>query len=270
MKALFFDLDGTLLTSRQTLSPLTRTALEGCRERGINLFVATARSPLLPRMLSWDRKTMSLFKGGSYYNGGCILVGKFKEYITVPQEVVSKALALVSRYPRLNAALQLEGEWQTFRFPLADAACAAWGITPKELLPLDRAKEFRTVKLLIFYKSLIDSTTPVSPALVLELEALCQNQAQFYLTDHGKTVQIMGPDVNKQAGVRRICELFGYEKGEIAVFGDDINDLEMLAEYPNSFAMGNASDVVRAAAHFTIPDNDHDGIAYAITELMRL
>jgi len=46
---MFFDLDGTLLNHQKTVSPLTGKALKTCKERGVKLFVATARPPLLGR-----------------------------------------------------------------------------------------------------------------------------------------------------------------------------------------------------------------------------
>ena len=37
MKALFFDLDGTLLTSSKTIAPSTRAALQAVRQKGVKL-----------------------------------------------------------------------------------------------------------------------------------------------------------------------------------------------------------------------------------------
>lgn len=80
IKALFLDLDGTLLNSERIISRQTRLTLEKCKESGIKLFIATARPPLLDRMLLWDENTLSLFDGGAYYNGGCIEIEEQKDY----------------------------------------------------------------------------------------------------------------------------------------------------------------------------------------------
>ena len=57
---------------------------------------------------------------------------------------------------------------------------------------------------------------------------------------------------------------------EIAVFGDDVNDLEMIQAYPVSIAMGNAVEEVKAAAkHITLP-NDEGGIAYALKDILHI
>ena len=90
IKALFFDLDGTLLDSKKQISPTTKNTLKKCIAKGYKLFIATARPPLLNRMLSWDDDTFGLFTGGSYYNGGCIHIGEHKNYIFIDDEIVQK------------------------------------------------------------------------------------------------------------------------------------------------------------------------------------
>ena len=72
IKALIFDIDGTLLNSENKISPKTHEALSKCAEKGYKLFFATARPPLLDRMVSWNDDTLtkervlSMFHGGLY------------------------------------------------------------------------------------------------------------------------------------------------------------------------------------------------------------
>ena len=64
IKALFFDLDGTLLTSNKKISDLSFETLRTCKEKGIYVFVVTARAPMLDVMLGWDECVYSLLDGG--------------------------------------------------------------------------------------------------------------------------------------------------------------------------------------------------------------
>lgn len=66
IKAVFFDLDGTLLNSKKQISEETVLALKKCREKDVKLFVATARPPILDRMLNWTEKEFGLFDGGIF------------------------------------------------------------------------------------------------------------------------------------------------------------------------------------------------------------
>jgi Cof subfamily protein (haloacid dehalogenase superfamily) len=270
IKAMFFDLDGTLLNSERILSRQTRLTLEKCKESGIKLFIATARPPLLDRMLSWDENTLSLFDGGTYYNGGCIKIDEQSDYQFVSSEIVQKTINYVCEYDNLNVALQLDSEKHAFRFPLEDKGYKSWGVTAQDALSLHQIENLKTIKILIFFANLIDSVTPLNDELIASLEALCHEKAQFYLTDKGKCFQIMGQNVNKLKSIEKIRVCLGFEKDEIAVFGDDVNDIEMLSEYKYSVAMGNAESHVKDAAKYVTYDNNCDGIHHAICRILRL
>lgn len=270
IKALFLDLDGTLLNSERIISRQTRLTLEKCKESGIKLFIATARPPLLDRMLLWDENTLSLFDGGAYYNGGCIEIEEQKDYQFISDEIVKKTINYVCEFDNLNVALQLDGEKHAFRFPLEDIGYKSWGVSAEAALSLHQIENLNTIKILIFYANLIDSVTPLNDELVTSLKALCHDTAQFYLTDKGKCVQIMGRTVNKLKSIEKIRECLGFENDEIAVFGDDVNDIEMLSEYKYSVAMGNAESQVKDIAKYVTYDNNSEGIHYAICSILQL
>jgi hydroxymethylpyrimidine pyrophosphatase-like HAD family hydrolase len=51
---------------------------------------------------------------------------------------------------------------------------------------------------------------------------------------------------------------------EVAVIGDNYNDLSMFAQSGMAIAMGNAPDDVKKKAHYVTASNDDDGLAEAI------
>ncbi|MDR2182576.1 MAG: HAD family hydrolase [Clostridiales bacterium] len=270
IKALFFDLDGTLLDSARKISPITRATLERCKKDGIKLYIATARPPLLGKMLLWDDGTLSLFDGGVYYNGGCVILGGHKTYTYISGDVVQKIIRLACQYDALNIALQLEDENHAFRFPLQPESHQRWGVSEDKILTLDRAKGLRAVKILVFYSDLINSVDPLDKKLIEDLEKLCLDTAQLYLTDKGRVMQIMAGSVNKLNSTESIRMFLGLDKSELAVFGDDVNDTEMLSSYENSVAMGNADAYVKSKAKYVTFDNDNDGIHHAICNILCL
>ena len=62
----------------------------------------------------------------------------------------------------------------------------------------------------------------------------------------------------------------GIQPEELAVFGDDLNDLEMIRAYPVSVAMGNAVEEVKSVAKYVTLDNDKGGIAHALKEILHI
>ena len=186
----------------------------------------------------------------------------------IPPEVVRGAVALVNGFDGLNIALQMTEEEQAFRLPLTDYAFGKWGLKPEEAKPVDETCLARTVKILIFYENLIDSVTLLPQALIDGLNRLCAGRARMYVTDGGMVVQIGSAEASKFAGVERVRRALALTRDEVAVFGDDVNDLEMLRGYRHSVAMGNAAPDVQDAAEWVTDDCESDGIANGIEWLM--
>jgi len=268
IKAMFFDLDGTLLTSEKKVAERTKEVLARCKRRGIKLFIATGRPPLLRRMLSWDDAMFDLFDGGTYCNGACIDLDGPKTYRTIDGQVVREMIEAVEQFDDVNMAMQMENERHAFRFPIDAAYENAWGIDFADALALAEADCNDVNKLLVFHDDMVDSTRLLSPDKLAVFEKVYKGRAQAYVSDQGLFVQMMGLGVNKMQGVECVRTRFGFAKDEIAVFGDDTNDSEMLAAYPNSFAMGNAQDCVKECAAHVTRSNDEDGVVYAIEEML--
>ncbi len=70
----------------------------------------------------------------------------------------------------------------------------------------------------------------------------------------------MAPGVNKGRAVRELQESLGIKPEETMVFGDQMNDIEMLGQAYYSFAVGNARPEVKAAARFQTDTNVRDGV----------
>jgi len=92
----------------------------------------------------------------------------------------------------------------------------------------------------------------------------------MYLTDQGCTIQVVSRESSKLAAIEKVRRALGLEMDEIAVFGDDLNDLEMISAYPVSIAMGNGAEAVKAAAKYVTCANDQSGIAHALTDILHI
>lgn len=70
----------------------------------------------------------------------------------------------------------------------------------------------------------------------------------------------MAPGVNKGQAVRQLQESLNISPEETMVFGDQLNDIEMLGQAYYSFAVGNARPEVKEAARFQTDLNVRDGV----------
>lgn len=81
-------------------------------------------------------------------------------------------------------------------------------------------------------------------------------------------LDIMNKDTNKGKALKALQNQLGISKDETMVFGDYMNDIEMLELAKYSFAMENAHPKVKAIANFEAPSNDKDGVLTIIKRLI--
>lgn len=73
---------------------------------------------------------------------------------------------------------------------------------------------------------------------------------------------------NKGRAIQVLQEKFGITKDETMVFGDFLNDLEMLQQATYSFAMKNAHPEVIETARFMAAGNDENGVVAILQEVV--
>ncbi|WP_403025547.1 Cof-type HAD-IIB family hydrolase [Salinibacterium sp. GXW1014] len=81
-------------------------------------------------------------------------------------------------------------------------------------------------------------------------------------------VDIMNDGVDKGRGVRKLQEASGVTPARTVVFGDYLNDLQMLDAADWSFAMANAHPTVRDNARYLAPSNQEHGVVTALEHLL--
>ena len=268
IKALFFDLDGTLLNSAKQIPASAKEAITACRARGVRVFFATARSPRLDQTLGWTAAEFSLFDGGIYSNGACICLDGQLHYSYIHPDAVRACIAAAADHEDVHLSLHMPHEGYAFNFPIDASMNKGWGLAQARICPIDDDAVHSTVKILIFYDHLTDSVRPLPPSLGETIRQRIGPKANVYITDEGRTIQVSGQDAGKLKAIEHVLRRLGLDVGEVSVFGDDINDLEMISFYPASVAMGNAAPQVKAAAGFITRTNDEDGVAYALSRFI--
>lgn len=264
VKAAFFDLDGTLLDEDKRIPDSARQAILHCRGLGVGTYIVTARSPRLHKTLGWTDKEFSLFDGAIHSNGAILRLGDELHHCFLHPEAVRRALHRVKACPGVEMSLHMPGDDHAFTFAMDDARLARWQLKPEDVYPIDDSAMGRTLKVLIYHGDLKDERPPLPEALGEVIAADCRGLAQVLVTDRGRTIQLMPLEAGKLEAVERIRLSLGLDIHEVTVFGDDLNDLEMIARYPRSVAMGNGHEQVKAAAGYVTGANTADGIAQGL------
>ena len=270
IKALFFDLDGTLLNSDKKVPESAVWALQLCREKGMRIFVSTARSDCLDSTLGWTERESELITGGVFCNGACVRVNDEIEYTFLHADDVAACVKTVSDFNDVHMSLHMEDSLHAFNHELPRAVWGPWGVTEEDIIPLTPDCFTHTMKILVYYDGLVNFNVGVLPHELFERIKTECSDSTVYLSDGGRTIQLAPKGMSKFAAIEKLRVRLGLRKEEIAVFGDDVNDMEMLSNYPNSVAMGNAVPRVKEIAAHITKTNDEDGIAYALKKCLQL
>lgn len=267
IKAIFFDIDGTLLNASGKALASTKKALAAANQQGILLGVATGRGPYrLERQM--DGLDMDIFVT---YNGQLVYSKKRTLYeaafpLATLQELITFAeknqrqMAFGTRYKILGSRFlqisQSRAAQKMFRllpkwFPVM-AFKKVVGLVKKVTIPT----RFNHAHLL---------KTPIYQCVMLspmgELAHLKKAFPTCHFTRSNKlTVDIIPKGGSKIAGIEKIIEPFGISLEEVMVFGDSWNDLEMLEKAGVGVAMGNAPKEVQKKADYVTKANNTDGI----------
>lgn len=254
IKAIFFDIDGTLLSFKTHKMPdSTREALELLRAKGIKLFIATGRAPyqLVPLRAIFDFE----FDGYVTFNG---------QYCFNTDEVIhSQSLDpedLKKLVPYLNAT-QIACNYVELEYPyfnlVNDKVRALFthlgtATPPFQIENPERSLENTTYQLSIF-------VTEEEEAELLKHLPNCK-AARW----HHTFADIIPKDGGKHVGIQKLLDHYGINRTETMAFGDGGNDLDMLQYVGTGIAMGNAKDHVKAVADYVTTSVDDDGIFNAL------
>ncbi|UJQ38712.1 HAD hydrolase family protein [Aeromonas caviae] len=97
----------------------------------------------------------------------------------------------------------------------------------------------------------------------------CDDEAYIVASDK-QWIDIANAGVHKGTTVARLQQLVGAGRHETLVFGDGLNDIELMACADFSFAMRNGHDETKDAANFITRSNDEDAVMHTILQLLAL
>ena len=82
-------------------------------------------------------------------------------------------------------------------------------------------------------------------------------------------LDITAKGVNKGIAIEKVQKMLDITPKETMVFGDYLNDLEMMGKAYYSFAMANAHEDLKKVSRFTAKSNNDNGVVEAIKEVVK-
>ena len=257
IKLLLADVDGTLVSHEKVLTPRAIAAVAAMREKGIAFAVTSGRPPrgmaMLVEPLALDLP-LAGFNGGVYVDPDMSVVEEHKLAVeqarTAAETMLGTGLDLwvytgKDWLIRKEDAPHVAREQKTVQFP------------PRVVTNFDAALK-EAVKLV----AVSDDAAKIKGCLEAVQEKLGDQVtaalSQPYYLD------VTHVRANKGDVVGFLAKRLGIPPEAIATIGDMPNDITMFEKGGLSIAMGNAGDVVKAAADVATGDCDHDGFADAV------
>ena len=114
---------------------------------------------------------------------------------------------------------------------------------------------------------MMDKKTVVEP-LYRKIQQIPGLKAAFYHDNYEDVyfLEVFSSQASKSLAVLRLKKMLG--AGRVVAFGDNGNDVDMLAAADIGCAVGNASPEAKAAAGQIIGSNTEDGVAEYLRPLM--
>ncbi|MCM1106426.1 MAG: Cof-type HAD-IIB family hydrolase [Blautia sp.] len=253
-KLVFFDIDGTLWDAQMEIAESTVAALHGLRAHGHKIFLCSGRARGNIRS---DKLLGIGFDGIVAACGNHIeMDGKLLyEYILPPEEV--KRVLQVTRECRMPVVLEgpdyhwideegfEEDPFVDYLFrEMGDTAVPLRGYTPD-------------IRINKFSADVLSHTDYVTVKEKL-------SDVFDFLEHDGNVIEAVPAGTSKASGIAWLCQYLGVSREDTYAVGDSVNDLDMLRFVGHSIAMGNASEVAKAAAEYVTADIHADGILRAM------
>jgi hypothetical protein len=272
IRLLAVDIDGTLVTEGDVVSPATRAALHLAAER-FALVLATGRRYRTTRQVlaTLDLALPAVCLGGALTKSAA---GQTLHAAPFAAEDVSRLLGLAHRR-RLALVLQRDAHALGGADFVVDASLP-WNAATKHYVNVggtagETAPDIgagRHGDVLVV--GCFGERDPLA-ALEDDVAGLGQDYETVLVPSQktpGWYLEVIAAGVSKWAALRRYASGLGIPEEAICAVGDALNDLPMIRGAGFGVAMGNADPAVKAAASWTTGRHDEDGLVTLIDRLM--
>ena len=271
VKAVFFDIDGTLVNDRKSVLKSTKEAIKIVKDQGVLVGVATGRGPFFVKDLMDDLD----LDFAVTYNGQYIFN---KERVLFASPIDKRSLRQIISYAKDNRKEIAMGTRQD----VVGSRIMSFGLSPLSQLVSRFVPKFLTRTVSHSFNRMVSKALPQKEDDLLDLinqpiyqvlmlmtpEESNQAASEFeylkFTRSNPFAADIINQGNSKLEGIRRVGKEYGFDLNQVMAFGDSDNDLEMLAGVGMSVAMGNGSSSVKEVAKHITTSNQEDGIHKAL------
>lgn len=262
------DMDGTLLTSKQTISEPVKAAIDKAVLNGKTVVIATGRTP--SELLDYKDE----FENVRYYvceNGALLYDSEMERVIesqSIPREIADELIKIAET-------------WDVMIYIASNgkAMCTYSDLSRMEYFHIEQYKDViqRTG---LLHDNMIESywekPFPIEKINFFSVsaekrEVLKKALAEYPLTAvyaEETSLEVSPLHMSKAVGFEKLCEHLSIPVSRTIAVGDSDNDAELLKKAGFSVAMGNARPYIKELCDAVVADNNHNGCAEAIEKYL--
>jgi Cof subfamily protein (haloacid dehalogenase superfamily) len=250
IKAIFFDIDGTLIDPKTGKIPAsTKDALEQLHQKGILLFLATGR----PKAMADPFLQQCPFDGCLSMTGQYCYdrSGKILHANPIEKDQIQQLFQILEKDPFPCLIVEGEDSFMALPYPVMQQHFHQMGLPGPKPYQLSRLEEHPVYQLIVYepHKN-IPKLAPLKKISVTNACEFCYD-----------VIPITG---GKDHGIASVTKNLGIKQEEVMVFGDNNNDAAMLRWAGIGVAMGNGLPAAKEAANYVTDAVWDDGIAKAM------
>ena len=261
-KAVFLDMDGTLLRSDHSVSEATKETIRYLTGKGVPVVLVSARpvNAILPtfRSIGIPEELPLVSLNGSYIveKGEPVFDARMGLEVTeAVSEMVRPFGATIAYYLQREWFAELKDPWTAYEQRIMDVEVRVgplgslireWkerGIAPNKMMVMNEPSAIVQIQQRL--KAVYNGGLNIYPSKPTYLE-------------------VMDPRGSKSNAVKWLIERMKIDRTEIITMGDNFNDREMIAFGGMGVAMGNAPDEIKAEADYVTDTNNNDGVRKAL------
>lgn len=255
IKAIFFDIDGTLVSIQKHGIPAsTLEAVHEARKRGIKVFIATGRPlPFIDNLEEMEYDGIISFTGAHCMmrNGETI----YKK--SIDQEDLHRMVEFCQKNDMPVAFTSPDRAFLTCHNEESRIVYNTLKVPLHEMAPAEEALKMDVLEIIAFF------TEQEEPQLMNDILPHCTAHRW-----HPAFADVIAHGNSKATGINAVIQHLGIDLQETMAFGDGGNDIEMLQHVALGIAMGNANDYVKSQADYVTDAVDQDGVANALRKFI--
>jgi len=260
-KLIAIDMDDTLLDSKVQISPRVREAIQKAREQGVLITLATGRMfrSALPFALDLGLDLPLITYQGALVKNS--LSGEVLYHRPVPADL-ARELVRVAREWGIHINIYLDDRLYMENLSEEGRAYSRLARIEPDIVPdlMVLLEQEPTKVLVIAPEETLDRlAAELKPRFAGRLHIT--KSKPYYL-------EFIHPLATKGFALEHLANYYGVSREQVMAIGDSYNDLDMIEFAGLGVVMGNAREEIKAVADYITLDNDADGVANVLEELV--